>query len=66
MKIIEEGKLPEFLAARVRCNNCKTVFEVNCGECDLHIDQRDGNFYSIMCPLLGCGYKVVIRPETFK
>ena len=51
MKIIKKGSLPEEKVKRITCRKCSTVFEFQLNEARYNIDQRDGDFYSIDCPL---------------
>ena len=60
MKIIKEGKLPEVETIRVTCRNCNCVFEFLVGEAKKTFDQRDGDYYTIACPTVGCS-KMVIK-----
>ena len=52
MRIIKHGKDP--LSAkphRVKCRNCKTVFEFTASEAVVRPDWRDGDYYEIACPV---------------
>jgi hypothetical protein len=51
MKIIREGRIPEDFVVRINCLHCHTVFEFSLKEANYQHDQRDGDFYSIACPL---------------
>lgn len=51
MKIIKRGTDPKAEPLRATCNNCQTVFEFHPIEAKYSSDQRDGDFYSIACPV---------------
>ena len=51
MKIIERGTDPKTVPIRATCNHCRTVFEFHPIEAKYNSDQRDGDFYSIDCPV---------------
>lgn len=54
MEIIKEGELPGSKTYTATCNSCKTVFRFRAGEAKYITDQRDGDYYSVTCPLKGC------------
>lgn len=58
MKIIKEGKLPGEQLHYAKCKNCKTEFEFQEKEANRGSDPRGGMYYSIACPLKGCGVTV--------
>ena len=60
MKVIEMGSLPEERNYRATCRHCGTVFEFLRAEAKYVIDQRDGDFLSIQCPLPGCAREVTV------
>jgi hypothetical protein len=60
MKIIKEGRLPQEKVYRTSCGNCGTVFEFKEAEAKYTCDQRDGDFYTLHCPLRGCGAAVAL------
>jgi RNase P subunit RPR2 len=51
MRIIRRGVLPEEKIYRASCNHCKTEVEFTGAEGRLKYDQRDGNFYTVTCPV---------------
>lgn len=51
MKIIQRGTDPKSTPIRATCNNCQTVFEFHPIEAKYSYDQREGDFYSIDCPV---------------
>jgi RNase P subunit RPR2 len=51
MRIIKEGKLPEEILKRLTCSHCHTEFEFAMKEAKYNSDQRDGDYYTIPCPL---------------
>ena len=51
MKIIKRGEVPDLKPIRFECAHCTTVFEATRQEAALVIDQRDGNFRQIACPV---------------
>lgn len=51
MKIIQHGINPATQSIQATCNNCHTVFEFHPLEEKYHSDQRDGDCYSIACPV---------------
>lgn len=50
MKVIEPGLVPNERIKRIKCDNCKAVFEFALKEAKLTSDWRDGDFYQIGCP----------------
>jgi ribosomal protein S27E len=53
MKIIQRGSDPRAEPIQATCRNCQTVFEFHPLEAKYSSDQRDGDFYSIGCPVCG-------------
>ncbi len=51
MRIISRGEVPDLKPIRFECNYCKTVFEATRQEASLVSDQRDGNFWTCLCPV---------------
>jgi hypothetical protein len=51
MKIINRGTPPETKPMRMECNHCKTVVELLPPEARYVSDQRDGDYYSLKCPV---------------
>lgn len=51
MKIIERGTDPNTTPIRATCNHCRTIFEFQPIEAKYNSDQRDGDCYSIDCPV---------------
>lgn len=51
MRIIKEGRIPETVEHETTCRKCSTVFAWKITEAKYQIDQRDGDFYRINCPL---------------
>lgn len=64
MEIIEEGKLPSDKKFQARCPNCKTLFRFLAGEATIMYDQRDGNYFYILCPLRGCNTSVAVAANA--
>jgi len=54
MQIITLGKLPQDKRYRLTCSTCSTVFEFKLTEAQHTSDQREGDFYTISCPLEEC------------
>lgn len=54
MQIIKAGKLPQEKKYRLTCSTCNTVFEFKLNEARHLCDQREGDFYTISCPLEEC------------
>jgi len=54
MKIIKYGQLPSQRRYQIECSSCGTIFEFKAEEAAYHSDTRDGDYYSIYCPL--CNY----------
>lgn len=51
MKIISRGTIHEQVPHQSMCRHCYTVFEWMTPEARCHSDQRDGDYYSIPCPV---------------
>jgi len=51
MKIIKRGSDPRTEPIQATCRNCQTIFEFHLMEAKYSSDQRDGDFYSIACPV---------------
>lgn len=49
--IIRQGIIPENQPIQATCGHCRTVFSFLPIEAKYNADQRDGDFYSIPCPL---------------
>jgi len=58
MQIISTGRLPGQNIYQSTCRNCGTIFQFSRSEAKEVVDQRDGNFLLITCPLAGCGHHV--------
>ena len=58
MKIIFKGTLPGAREYQASCTNCKTIFEFVASEGKIHVDQRDGDYVTIACPVC---YKSVYK-----
>lgn len=69
MKIIRAGKLPEQREYRTTCRKCQTFFSFLQGEAEYNSDQRDGDFYSISCPLckniFNCNLQALYNGEDY-
>jgi hypothetical protein len=50
MKIIEPGSLPEEKVHRLRCNNCKCLFEFKQSEGTIG-SERNESYVMIHCPI---------------
>ena len=53
MRVIKEGFIPEEYIYQATCNHCKTEIEFAAKEAKRTNDQRDGDFYTVKCPLCG-------------
>lgn len=51
MKIISRGEPPEIKPVRAECGHCHTVVEFLVVEARYVSDQRDGDYYSLKCPV---------------
>ena len=56
VKVISKGIPPEEKPIRLICDHCKSELEFLMKEAKIHYDQRDGNFFSIECPV--CGFVI--------
>lgn len=59
MKIIQRGANPAAEPIRATCRKCQTIFEFHPLEAKYSADQRDGDFYSITCPV--CSQTVAVN-----
>ena len=62
MRIIERGVPPETKEIEVTCRNCKTVFAFLPIEARRVNDQRDGDFWSLPCPICTKQVTKAVRP----
>ena len=51
VKIIKKGKLTEDKLKKMKCGECKTVFQFRISEAERVMDGRDGDYYTINCPV---------------
>lgn len=51
MKIIGRGSLPGEREWKALCGNCRTRFEFLEKEGQVHDDQRDGRYITVLCPV---------------
>lgn len=51
MKIISKGIDPKTVSIMATCTNCRTTVEFMPSEAKYTSDQRDGDFYSVICPV---------------
>lgn len=62
MKIIKKGLVPEELPVQVTCNHCRSILEFLITEARFTSDQRDGDFYTINCPV--CHHDINIQASV--
>lgn len=48
--IIKAGVLPESRLHNCTCQNCGCEFTFTAADATYHHDQRDGDFYTVVCP----------------
>lgn len=58
MKIIRKGIDPKNRRMTGTCNNCSTEIECIASEAEVHSDIRDGNYYTVRCPV--CEYSIYV------
>ena len=51
IQIIQRGVLPEAIRYKTKCRHCNTIFSFLKSDAHLTGDQRDGDFYTIKCPV---------------
>ena len=51
IQIIQRGVLPEAIRYKKKCRHCNTIFSFLKSDAHLTEDQRDGDFYTIKCPV---------------
>jgi endogenous inhibitor of DNA gyrase (YacG/DUF329 family) len=51
MKIISKGVDPKTMPIMATCNKCGTTVEFMPSEAKYSSDQRDGDFYTVECPV---------------
>ena len=51
IQIIQRGVLPEAIRYKTKCRHCNTIFSFLKSDARLTGDQRDGDFYTIKCPV---------------
>ena len=51
IQIIQRGVLPEAIRYKTKCRHCNTIFSFLKSDAHLTVDQRDGDFYTIECPV---------------
>lgn len=62
MRIIKQGVPPETKEIEATCRNCDTVFAFLQIEAKRVNDQRDGDFWSIACPVCAKQVTKAVRP----
>lgn len=58
IEITKRGSLPGDRKASAECRNCSTQFTFQQSDAAFHSDQRDGDYYSVPCPL--CSTSVIV------
>ena len=51
IQIIQRGVLPAAILYKTKCRHCNTIFSFLKSDAHLTGDQRDGDFYTIKCPV---------------
>lgn len=51
IQIIQRGVLPAAVRYKTECRHCNTIFSFLKSDAHLTEDQRDGDFYTIKCPV---------------
>ena len=51
IQIIQRGVLPAAIRYKTKCRHCNTIFSFLKSDARLTDDQRDGDFYTIKCPV---------------
>ena len=51
IQIIQRGVLPAAVRYKTECRHCNTIFSFLKSDAHLTGDQRDGDFYTIKCPV---------------
>ena len=51
IQIIQRGVLPAAIRYKTKCRHCNTIFSFLKSDARLIDDQRDGNFYTLECPV---------------
>ena len=51
IQIIQRGVLPEAIRYKTKCRHCNTIFSFLKSDACLTADQRDGDFYTLKCPV---------------
>ena len=51
IQIIQRGVLPAAIRYKTKCRHCNTIFSFLKSDAHLTEDQRDGDFYTIKCPV---------------
>ena len=51
MRVIKSGKRPKDKLKKMKCIECKTVFQFRMSEAESVLDDRDGDYYRINCPM---------------
>ena len=51
IQIIQRGVLPAAIRYKTECRHCNTIFSFLKSDAHLTDDQRDGDFYTIKCPV---------------
>lgn len=65
MNIIKPGKLKSAKLLKATCRECGCQFEFMASEAKYEpLDQRrEGDFYRIKCPQVGCQTEVIVYPK---
>lgn len=64
VNITKRGLVPSAVIHKASCNTCGTEFTFLTTDTKYHSDQRDGDYYSLTCPLPGCGNLITINAST--
>ena len=51
IQIIQRGVLPAAIRYKTECRHCNTIFSFLKSDARFTDDQRDGDFYTIKCPV---------------
>ena len=51
IQIIQRGVLPAAIRYKTKCRHCNTIFSFLKSDARLTEDPRDGDFYTIKCPV---------------
>lgn len=64
MKILKAGTPPSERWYEGKCYSCLTEVEFQAKEAKLQVDQRDGDYLKVTCPI--CSHAITVQASKYK